>query len=180
MNRALFNIAYAALLIGPPALQAHDRAGSKPVVVKEEQPVVPTDVPPYVLKNRSKFNAPSASMRVPFWPVGWSKQKQAAVAVAAAVAEPKEVFDVKSLKLSSISIGIGTEPSLAVINERPYAEGEFLRMPKGSGGRIRVRVQRINDGSVTLEHGDQKFLVPLNRRELNQHKPEEELLDPNR
>jgi hypothetical protein len=180
MNRALFSIAYAALLITPPALLAHDRAGSKPVVVKEEQPVVPTDVPPYILKNRSKFNAPNASLRVPFWPVGWSKQKQAAVAVAAAVAEPKEVFDEKVFHVSSILISNGTDPSLAVINGRAYGEGEFLRMPKGSVGRIRVRVQRINDGAVTLEHEDQKFLVPLHRPELNQHKPEEELLDPNR
>ena len=123
-------------------------------------------------------------MRVPFWPVGWSKQKQSAIAVAAAVAEPKVTLDENSFRVSSISISTGADPSLAVISistgiKRAYAEGEFLRMPNG-GAHTRVRVERITDGTVTLEHEGRKFLVPLRRLELNLHKPEEEILDPNR
>ena len=133
-------------------------------------------VPPYVLKNRSKFDDPGESARVPFWPVGWTKQKQAAIAVAVAAA-PKLAFDPKSFHVTSILIGGGTSPSLAVINDRAYAEGEFLRMPpKGSQRGRRIRVERITDGTVTLEHEDQKIVVPLRRQELNQHKPDD---DPN-
>jgi hypothetical protein len=174
MNRALFIIACAALLMAPQPLQARDRAPAKDPVAKDET-IAPANLPPYVLKNRSKFNDPGELAHVPFWPVGWTKQKQGAVAVAVA-AEPKD----KSFRVTSILISSGTAPSLAVINGRAYGEGEFLRMPKGAGARARIRVQRIDDGTVTLQYEDQKIVTPLRRPELNQHKPEDEILDPNR
>jgi len=177
MNHALYSIVCAAFLIAPRALQARDRAPAKDVAVKDET-VAPADVPPYVLKNRSTFNSPGDAARVPFWPVGWSKQKQVAIAVAATAPEVKETFDIKSLQVTSILLSSGTTSSLALINGRSYAEGEFLRMPKGA--RTRVRVGRINDGAVVLEYENQKIVVPLRRFELNQHKSEDDLLDPNR
>jgi hypothetical protein len=177
MSRTLFSIACAALAIAPHAFAVREKpaAPAKEVAPKEETPAV---VPPYVLKHRSKFNAPADIARVPFWPVGWSKQKQAAIAVAA-VAAPKLTLDEKSFRVTSILISSGTTPSLAVINGRAYGEGEFLRAPKGASVRARIRVTRIDDGTVTLEYEDQKIVTPLRRPELNQHK-ENEFLDPNR
>jgi type II secretory pathway component PulC len=177
MNQALYSIVCAAVLIAPQALQARDRAPAKDTAVKDET-IVPANVPAYVLKNRSTFNSPGDAARVPFWPVGWSKTKQAAIAVAAAAPEAKETFDVKSLVVTGILLGSGTTSSFALINGRSYGEGEYLRMPKGA--RTRVRVGRINDGAVVLEYENQKIVVPLRRFELNQHKAEEELLDQTR
>jgi hypothetical protein len=180
MKRELLSMACATLAFLPQGLQARDRT---PAAAKEAPPkdetVAPADVPPYVLKNKSKFNAPSETARVPFWPVGWSKQKQAAIAVAAAAPEVKMKLDKNSFNVSSILIGGGKDPSLAVINERPYAEGEYVRL-KGSSTKTRIRVERIYDGTVTLSFEDQKIVVPLRRQELNQHKDDNELLDPNR
>jgi hypothetical protein len=70
-------------------------------------------------------------------------------------------------------------PSLAVINGRAYSEGEFVRMPK-DGAALRVRVQSINDGSVTLQCEDQTLVVGLRRPELAERRSEVDLLDPNR
>jgi len=53
-------------------------------------------------------------------------------------------------------------------------------MPKGADARARIRVGRIDDGAVTLEYDGKKILVPLRHQELNQHKDDSELLDPNR
>ena len=74
--------------------------------------------------------------------------------------------------MTSILVGSGTAPSLAVINGRAYGEGEFLRMPKGFGfgSGFRVLVKRIDDGSVALAHENQTVVVPLRRPESNQNK----------
>jgi hypothetical protein len=178
MNQTLSRIACAALLIAPHAFGARDKTPPKETVVKDET-IPPANLPLYVLKNRSKFDNPGDAARIPFWPVGWTKQKQAAIAVAVA-AEPKAKFDANSFHLSSIVLSGDKAPSLAVINERPYAEGEFIRMPKGTGAHTPIRVGRINDGNVVLEYETQKILVPLRRKELNQHKDETELLNTDR
>jgi hypothetical protein len=177
MNHAFFSLSCAALLVAPQALAARDAAAAKNPVAKDSTPV-PANVPPYVLKNRSTFENPGGSARVPFWPVGWSKQKPNTALPVAAVVEPKVTIDEKSFHVSSILLSNGTTPSLVVINQRPYAEGEFLRMPRGSG--VRIRVERITENNVTLVNGDQKIIAPLRRTELNAHRPEDELLDPNR
>ena len=179
MKRDLISIACAALAILPQALQARDRTPKAPKEAPKDETAVPAVVPPYVLKNRSKFNAPSDSARVPFWPVGWSKQKQAVIAVAAAP-EAKVTLDEKSFRVTSILLSTGSTASLAVINGRAYGEGEFLRQPRGANARARIRVERIDDGAVTLSFEDQKVMLPLRRQELNQHKDEGDLLDPNR
>ena len=168
----------AALAIAPQAFAVREKAVVKETAAKEEA-AAPTIVPPYVLKHRSTFNKPADTARVPFWPVGWTKLKQTSMAVAVA-AEPKTTLDEKSFRVSSILLGSGAAPSLAVINGRAYGEGEFLRMPKGASARAHIRVERITDGTVSLAYEDQKIVVPLRRPELNMHKPEDELLDPNR
>ena len=57
-------------------------------------------------------------------------------------------LDGKAFRVTSILISTGATPSLAVINGRAYSEGEFVRMPRTPGtAPVRVRVQRINDGT---------------------------------
>ncbi|MEP6669275.1 MAG: hypothetical protein ABJF10_08995 [Chthoniobacter sp.] len=140
------------------------------------------EVPPYVLKKRSTFSNPDDVQRAPFWPIGWVKRnKGGPVASAPQVQAPKVVLDGKSFKVTSIMIGSGTTPSLAVINARAYSEGEFLRMPKTPGATpVRIRVQRINDGNVVLQNGDQTLVANLTRPELSNPKPEELLNDKDR
>ena len=54
-------------------------------------------------------------------------------------------------------------------------------MPKTPGSPSpRIRVQRINDGTVILQNADQILVASLQRPELNNKRPEELLLDPDR
>jgi serine/threonine protein kinase len=89
-----------------------------------------------------------------------------AVAVA-----PNTAFDEKCFRVTSILIGSGATPSLAVINGRPYSEGEFLRMPKGPGFQVRVRVKQIYGGNVVLVRDNQTLVVPLRPPELKSTPP---------
>ena len=150
-------------------------ATAAPVGKPEEPP------PPYVLKNRSEFKAMPDTARVPFWPIGWVKRaKSAPVADAPVQVAPKITLDEKNFRVTSILLGSGTTPSLAVVNGRAYSEGEFLRMPRSMNPAPRVRVQRINDGSVILQNGDQTLTAKLQRPELQNRRPDEMLLDPDR
>jgi len=162
---------------GRPAAQVAAEAEAE--AAKEEP--LPKDAPPappYVLKNKSEFNTtPSDGARVPFWPIGWSKGKP--VTVATTTAAPTAKLTEAAFRLTSILLSTGTTPSLAVINGRPYSEGELLRFPRGSQP-LKIRVARINDGSVILESSDEKLTVPLRRPELNHHEDNDPLLDPNR
>lgn len=143
----------------------------------EEQPAPP--VTKYELKNRSSFTPVSEQARAPFWPIGWVKRKKGAV-VAETQTAPSALLEDKHFKVTSILLG---NPSLAVINGRAYSEGEFLRTPKAKSGEIasstlaRVRVQRIADGSVVLQHQDQTIIASLQRTPLAPHKAEEVLLE---
>jgi hypothetical protein len=145
----------------------------------EEAAAVKTDaVPSYELKNRSSFIETDPDARAPFWPIGWVK-RAAGPAVPVVAPAPKILLNEKSFKVTSILLGAGATPSLAVINGRAYSEGEFLRVPKGSGAP-RIRVQRINDGNVILQHAEQTLVALLQRPELMSRKTEELLLDPDR
>jgi len=157
-----------ALLICAPALHADDAATTEVI-------------PPYELKNHSTFAKPADISRVPFWPIGWVKRVAGApVAAVVPVAAPV-LLDGKNFRVTSILIGTGSTPSLAVINQRAYSEGEFIRMRKAPGvAPVRIRVQRINDGTVILQNGDQLMVAPLVRPELSSKRPDEQLLDPDR
>lgn len=177
----------AVLLLSAAAAHAVRPKPPEPVApVPTPAPAAPAEkrepVAPYELKNKSQFTTADPSGRAPFWPIGWVKRKAGGVQqVAAAPVAPKVMVDEKAFKLTSILIGSGTTPSLAVINGRAYSEGEFLRMPKGgTTPPARIRVQRINDGSVTLQNADQVLTVSLARPELAERKGEELLLDPDR
>ena len=147
---------------------------------------------PYQLKNRSSFACAGEGTRAPFWPIGWVHRKGVS-SVVAYVAAPKAVLDEKSFRVTSILLGSGATPSLAVINGRAYSEGEFLKMPRGTAvaapaapgtpaatAAARIRVQRISDGSVGLQRADEMVTVFMQRQELAQKKAEEPLLDDER
>ncbi len=153
--------------------------------VKAEAPVEP-----YQLKNRSTFSCPADSARAPFWPIGWVQRGQSSL-TATAQAVPKTVLDEKLFRVTSILLGTGSTPSLAVINNRAYSEGEFIKMPRAAavigaatGKSIspatRIRVQRIADGSVTLQRDEETLTLALQRPELAVRKAEEPLLDEER
>ena len=169
-----------ALLASATALHA---VSPKPEAPKPEEPKMDPP-PPYVLKKRSSFTAPADVQRAPFWPIGWVKHRAGTVIAAtqeAPLPTAKVTLDAKNFRVTSILLGTGTTPSLAVINGRAYSEGEFLRMPKTPGSLpVRIRVQRINDGNVILQNADQTLVANLSRTELQQKKPEELLLDPDR
>ena len=161
-----------------PAPAKSDAAPVKP----DASAAKPEAVPSYELKNRSKFAAVPATARAPFWPIGWVKRAKAGVVTAApTVAAPRVLLDEKSFRVTSILLGTGTTPSLAVINGRAYSEGEFLRMPKGgTTPPARVRVQRINDGTVILQNADQIMVASITRPELSNKRTEDLVLDPDR
>lgn len=127
----------------------------------------------YELKNRSSFTIQPAA-RPPFWPIGWVRRDTNGAPVA--VAGVAQALDEKSFLVTSILVG---NPSLAVINGRAYMEGEFVRLPK-SAGAVRVRVQRIADGTVQLQTPVQMITAPLRRAELGAKKIEGELLNDER
>ena len=169
-----------------------DKAAS--AAAKTEPPPAKAEpaLEPYQLKNRSKFSCASEDARAPFWPIGWVHRKGTS-SVVASVATTKTVLDEKSFRVTSILLGSGATPSLAVINGRAYSEGEFLKMPRATAGTApaaagttavpaaaRIRVQRISDGSVILQREDQTVTVAMQREELSQKKMDEPLLDEER
>jgi len=144
------------------------RPGSLPIA----ETTAPADVPKYALKNKSFFTI-SPDARTPFWPIGWVKRAGASKEIGE---KPKVALDENAFLITSILMG---SPSLAVINGRAYSEGELIRMPK-DGPTRRVRVQSINDGTVTLQCEDQTLVIALRRPQLAERRSEVDLLDPNR
>jgi len=139
-------------------------------------------VEPYVLKNRSSFTALSDEHRAPFWPIGWTKRRPMSMTSAPVptMEQPKVVFDARGIKLTSILLG---SPSLAIINGRSYSEGDYLRQPKpatAAGAAARIRIYRINDGSVVLQNQNELVTIALQRPELVQRGGVEELLTEDR
>jgi hypothetical protein len=151
-------------------------------------------VEPYHLKNRSNFKCASEETRAPFWPIGWVHRKGTVASAVETPAAPKELLDPSSFKVTSILLGSGATPSLAVINGRAYSEGEFLRVPRraapvatatgektaSTAPAARTRVHRITDGSVMLQRETQVITVALQRPELVQRKIEDTLIDEDR
>lgn len=173
------------LAFGVAVLHSEEAAPAKAAPVArgaaETAVAKPDALPPYQLKNQSKFSVATPQARAPFWPIGWVKRQTGTTVQSAAPAAPQVQLDEKSFKVTSILIGSGTTPSLAVINGRAYSEGEFLRMPKGGViPPLRVRVQRINDGTVILQNAEQTLVASLVHPELSNRKPEDLLLDADR
>jgi len=122
--------------------------------------MLPRKTPPAV--------TPARPVVIAFAPV--AATTPVAVATPASVAAtPPIALEEKSFRVTSILVGSGTTPSLAVINGRAYSEGEFVRMPKSSGFPVRVRVQQIEKDNVVLQSGGKTLVVPLQRPEPNKN-----------
>ncbi len=163
----------ASTLLGTFLLQAEEAVPEKSEPAPE----------PYKLKNRSSFTAAKKDARAPFWPIGWMP-REAVVAQVAKGEAPK--LDDKAFRVSSILLGSGATPSLALINGRAYGEGEFLKMPRAAAdpdrnaakpAAVRIRVHQISDGTVVLQRGEQLVTATLYRPELALKKIEEPLLE---
>ena len=154
--RAILTTTAAAALLG--SVNAGD------VIAKPQ-----ADAGTYVLQKKSAFTLAS-DHRAPFWPIGWVKRAHESHTEIAHA--PKAKIDESSFNVTSILVG---NPSLAVINGRAYSEGELIRMPKGSAP-LKVRVEQVADGSVTLQYEDQRIVVPMRRPELPDHSAQPEPL----
>lgn len=64
--------------------------------------------------------------------------------------------------LSTISLG---RLSIAVINKRAFAEGEYFHFKQPDNVPITVRVVQIRDGEVELEASGQRVKLPLARKD---------------
>lgn len=127
------------------------------------------DAGTYVLQKKSTFTL-AGDHRAPFWPIGWVKRaNESRTEITHA---PKAKIDESSFNVTSILVG---NPSLAVVNGRAYSEGELIRMPKGSAP-LKVRVEQVADGSVTLQHEDQRIVVAMRRPELPDRSGQQEQL----
>jgi hypothetical protein len=166
-------LALAAGAILSNALCANDGVAEKPVQESRSQ-TTSLVVPKYEIKSKSAFTL-SPETRAPFWPIGWVKRTVPGGQIRE---KPTVTLNENAFVVTSILMG---SPSLAVINGRAYSEGEFVRMPK-DGTALRVRVQSINDGNITLQWEDQTLVVALRRPQLAERRPEAEaeLLDPDR
>lgn len=133
-----------------------------PVAFAQNEPKPEPKPEPYELKNKSSFTV-KADTRVPFWPVGWSKEKVAKAPAATPVPVAKKIliepehFTVTSVLLS--------HPPLATINGRSFGEGEFLPVQAG-GQPLRVVVKAIRDGGVWLDQSGHQIFVPMKRESV--------------
>ena len=138
---------------------------AKPAEAKDAEAKI--DLGRYELKNKSTFTV-APDVRAPFWPIGYLRNQKGTPTQG-----PKKTIDEHAFKVTSILVG---NPSLAVINSRSYGEGEFIKLPRGSSP-MRIVVQRINDGSVTLRYEDQMIICPLTRQEIQDKKADNEVLN---
>lgn len=115
---------------------------------------------PYQPKNKSAFGV-KAGTRVPFWPIGWSKDKQSAAPVAP-VAPPPKAFLIEPHHFTVTSVLLA-HPPLATINGRAFGEGEFLPV-QAAGQPLKVVVKAIRDGGVWLDQSGHQIFVPLRRQ----------------
>ena len=116
---------------------------------------------PLEVKNRSSFNI-RAGTRVPFWPIGWSKEKAVVVAPLSPVQAMAFQIQPNHFIVSSIMLA---HPPLATINGRAFGEGEFLPV-RGGGQPVRVVVKAIRDGGVWLDQSGHQVFVPMKRQQL--------------
>ena len=115
-----------------------------PAVLRAQTPAVPkTSGKEYVLAHPSSFDAPPASARNPFWPIGWVPS--AAVPTAAAVV----TLNVKPEDFTVTTISVDA-PALAVINGKTRGVGD--QIPVSADSRDFVTVKQILDGVVVLDY----------------------------
>lgn len=117
---------------------------------------------PYEVKNKSSFTVKEGA-RVPFWPIGWSKEKVVAKSTAPVVPVAK-VFLIEPQHFTVTSVLL-SHPPLATINGRSFGEGEYLPVQAG-GQPLKVVVKAIRDGGVWLDQSGHQIFVPMKRQEI--------------
>jgi len=123
----------------------------------------------YSLKHRSEFSY--AAPHNPFWPIGWVKGSEVVqqTAVATEVAAPitADNFVVTGISISS--------PPMALINNKECAEGEIIEAKYGAQ-TLKIKVLRINDGSVILQYQNKTYTIPFKHPALSSDSaPKEEV-----
>jgi hypothetical protein len=96
----------------------------------------------YVLARRSSFDAPAASSRNPFWPIGWVPSTTVSHVETAVIDVQADAFRVTATSVDY--------PPLAVINGRTYGVGEQVPVAAHPGAFVTVR--QILDGVVVLDY----------------------------
>lgn len=99
----------------------------------------------------------SNTARNPFWPIGWTPTSEEKVVSDGQKVSSTAWFKKESFTVSSISTG---GLPLAMINGRPYGEGDFINMPGGT-----VQVSQIHDGTVQLRFEGRTIEVGLRREQ---------------
>lgn len=155
------NAALLAALLLPIVSRAQAPVGSAGAAAPEDAPKAGR----YELKHKSSFTL-APDRRSPFWPIGWAKG-------AGTPKAPTLKLDERAFSVTSILLGA---QALAIINGRTYSEGELIRPGKDMPAQP-VRIVRISDGSVTLQCEGQTLVVTQRRPELQDRKPEAELLN---
>ena len=95
----------------------------------------------YTLAHTSSFDAPPATARNPFWPIGWVPSAVVATQ-AVALNVRAEDFVVTTISMDA--------PALAVINGKTRGVGD--QIPVSADGREIVTVKAILDGVVVLDY----------------------------
>jgi len=109
-----------------------------------------------VLKNKSAFTA-DATMRSPFWPIGFKPTGHVAGGNGTDQGEvPPGAFVVSSITLDE-------RGRFAIINGKPMGEGMQFGLQVGTQV-YQVSVKRIEDGRVILARHDEEIVVPLRRK----------------
>jgi len=125
----------------------------------------------YTLKHRSIFTY--SAPHNPFWPIGWVKGADVVqTAVATEVAAP---ISADNFVVSGISI---SSPPMALINNKECAEGEIIEAKYGAQ-TLKIKVLRINDGSVILQYQNKTYTIPFKHPTLSSDSaPKEEVPEP--
>ncbi len=170
MNARSLLIPFAALVAGQILASAEDAPAPKAETANPEPKAAR-----YEAKTKSVFDIDEQT-RPPFWPIGWVKSDGP---VVVAKHGPRFKLDEKDFTLSSILTG---PPALAVINQRAYEEGQFLRVPRATVQALGnvvplIRVHRIVDGQVWLSYENEIVSIKLKRGRLKDGPAPEELLN---
>lgn len=108
------------------------------------------------VKNHSSFDS-KALERDPFTPIGWKKPVEVtSVATVGPVKQGPEIGP-DSFVVSSISVD---RIPLAVINGKPYGEGEWISIT-ADNRPMKLQILSIRDGIVSLRFQDKVIKCPI-------------------
>jgi hypothetical protein len=120
------------------------------------------------ITRRSSFETPGG-LRDPLAPIGWQKAGDVIVDGNGPVVRTVESYIVPAAFVIS-SISLDRIP-LAIINGKPYGEGDM--MPFNAGGeKIQLQVGAIRDGAVTLLYKAHQVICPIRTAKLKPVSPE--------